>query len=122
MNVHTMIFYSGLESGANAISGTALSFPNSEFPMITVPAFEIFGRSVRKQTGAELLIYAPKVEEEEVSAFNLQTAAYGGWYEESKALILASGEGTYASSDYAPGTILPFIHDASLDENRNVAL
>jgi len=89
--------------------------------MITVPAFEILGGSVRKQTGAELLVYAPKVEEEEVAAFNLHTAAYGGWYEESKALILASGEGTYATSDYAPGIILPFIYDAEFDEDGDLA-
>jgi hypothetical protein len=58
------------------------------------------------------------VEEAELDAFNEYAIANEGWYEDSKRLVLASGEGTLVSSDYTEGgRIASFVYEMGLDEN-----
>jgi hypothetical protein len=116
--VHTHNLFSTMRSCSNSISGAAIA-ANSTFPFVTVPTFEILGESVRQQAGAEALIFTPIVGVSELTQWQEYATANEGWYEESKQLVVASGEGTLVQSDYAPGRPLPIIFEAVLDENGN---
>jgi hypothetical protein len=116
--VHTHNLFSTMRSCSNSISGAAIA-GNSTFPFVTVPTFEILGESVRQQSGAEALIFTPKVHVDEVTRWQEYATANEGWYEESKQLAVSSSESTLVLSDFAPGSLLPFIFEATLDENGN---
>jgi hypothetical protein len=113
--------FSTMRSCSNSISGAALG-ANTTFPFVTVPVFEILGESVRQQSGAEAVIFTPKVELGEVTQWEEYAIANAGWYEESKKLAIASSEGTQVASDFAPGGQSPFIYDASVDEDGNASI
>jgi hypothetical protein len=110
--------FSTMRSCSNSISGAAIA-ANTTFPFVTVPTFEILGESVRQQSGAEAVVFTPKVELDEVTQWQEYAIANEGWYEESKKLAISSSEGTQTPSDFAPGTQLPFIYEIILDENGN---
>jgi hypothetical protein len=116
--VHTHNLFSAMRSFSNTISAAAIT-RNSEFPFVTVPAFEVLAESVRQQSGSELLILTPKVEGGEVTLWEEYATANEGWYEESKKLAVSSGGGTSVQSDFAPGSPWPFIYDTIVDENGN---
>ena len=116
--VHKRNLFSTMRSCSNSIS-VAATTTNSEFPFVTVPGFEVLGESVRQQSGAELLIFTPKVEIDEVARWNQYATANEGWYEQSKQLAISSSGGGLVQSDFAPGSPLPFIFDATVDENGN---
>jgi hypothetical protein len=119
--VHRDNLFSTVRSFSNTINAAAIA-TNSEFPFVTVPAFEVSAAAARQQSGLELLILVPKVEVSEVTRWNEHANANGGWYEESKQLAVASGESTDVLSDFAPGGLLPFIYDTAFDENGAVSL
>jgi class 3 adenylate cyclase len=118
VEVHTQNLFGTMRTASNSITGASVT-TNRAFPYVTVPAFEILGEGVRRQSGAEWLIYAPKVEESQVERWNLHATANQGWYDESKTLAVALSEGSLTSSDYAPGGLMPFIYDLTIDENGN---
>jgi hypothetical protein len=117
--VHTHNLFSTMRSCSNSISGAAIA-ANSTFPFVTVPTFEILGELVRQQAGAEAIIFTPIVGVSELTQWQEYATANEGWYEESKRLVVASGEGTIVQSDFAPGSPLPIIYEAVRDENGNV--
>jgi hypothetical protein len=110
--------FSAMRGCSNSISAAAIT-TNSTFPFVTVPAFEVLAESVRKQSESEFLLFTPKVEVGEVTRWNRYATANEGWYEESKQLAVSSSEGRLVQSDFAPGSPLPFIYEATLDENGN---
>jgi hypothetical protein len=114
--VHAHNLFSTMRSCSNSIS-VAATTTNSEFPFVTVPAFEVLGESVRQQSGSELLIFTPKVEVGEVTHWQEYATANEGWYEESKQLHVSSGEGNLVQSDFAPGSPFPFIYNTIVDES-----
>jgi hypothetical protein len=114
--VHEHNLFKAMRSCSNSMS-VAASTTNSTFPFVTVPAFEVLAESVRQQSGSELLLFTPKVEVGEVTRWNEYATANEGWYEESKQLAVASSEGSLVQSDFAPGSPLPFIFEATFDEN-----
>jgi hypothetical protein len=116
--VHSRNLFSTMRSLSSTISSAATT-TNSEFPFVTVPAFEVLAGAARQQSGAELLIFTPKVEVNEVPPWNEYAIANQGWYEESKQLAVSSGENTSVLSDFAPGGPIPFLYDAVVDENGN---
>jgi hypothetical protein len=114
--VYTYNLFSTMQSCSNSISAAAIT-TNSDFPFVTVPAFEVLAESVRQQSQSEYLILTPKVEVGEVTRWNEYASANEGWYEESKQLAVSSSGGTSALSDFAPGSPLPFIYNTIVDEN-----
>jgi hypothetical protein len=114
VRVHKRDLYSTMRSCSDSITGAAIA-TNAEFPFVTVPTFEIFGRSVRQQSGAELIVFTPKVEADELTRWEEYAIAKEGWYEDSKELAAASTESTSVLSDYVAGNISAFIYDASVD-------
>jgi hypothetical protein len=116
--VHKHNLFSSMRSCSNSISIAART-TNSSFPFVTVPAFEVLAGSVRQQSESELLLFTPKIEIEQVTRWQEYTAANEGWYEESKELAVAASEGSLVKSDFAPGGLLPFIFEATFDENGN---
>jgi hypothetical protein len=119
--VHTHNMFSTMRSFSNSVSAAAIA-TNSEFPFVTVPTFEVLAGAARQQSGAELLIFIPKVEVGEVTRWNEYATANEGWYEESKQLAVSSGESTSVLSDFAPGGLLPFIYNTIVDENGNPSI
>jgi hypothetical protein len=116
--VHTHNLFSIMRGFSSTISAAAIA-TNSEFPFVTVPTFEILAGVARQQSGAEVIMFTPKVEVDEVTRWQEYATANEGWYEESKQLALSSGEGTSVLSDYAPGRLIPFIFNTIADENGN---
>jgi hypothetical protein len=116
--VHAHNLFSTMRSCSNSIS-VAATTTNSEFPFVTVPGFEVLGESVRQQSGAELLIFTPKVEVGEVTRWQEYATANEGWYEESKQLAVSSSDGNFIRSDFAPDSPIPFIYNTIVDENGN---
>jgi hypothetical protein len=110
VQVHKRDLFLTMRSCSESISGAAIA-TNSEFPFVTVPTFEIFGHSVRQKSGAEVLMFTPKVEADEVTLWEEYASANEGWYEESKQLAVSSGESTSVLSDYVPGNISAVIFD-----------
>jgi hypothetical protein len=110
--------FSTMRSCSSSISGVALA-ENSTFPFVTVPTFEILGESVRQQSGAEVVVFTPKVELGEVTQWQEYAIANEGWYEESKKLAISFSEGSLVQSDFASGSMLPFIYNTIVDENGN---
>jgi hypothetical protein len=119
--VHKHNLFSAMQSCSNSISATAIA-TNSEFPFVTVPTFEVLAESARQQSGAELLIFTPKVQVDEVTRWNEYATYNEGWYEESKQMAVSSSKGTLVQSDFAPGSPLPFIFEVTLDENGNPSI
>jgi hypothetical protein len=117
---HTDNLFSTMQSCSNSISAAAIT-TNSDFPFVTVPAFEVLAESARQQSRSELLILTPKVEVGEVTRWQEYATANEGWYEDSKQLAASSSGGTSALSDFAPGSPLPFIYNTIVDENGNSA-
>jgi hypothetical protein len=116
VQVHTHNLFSTMRHCSNSISGAAIA-TNSEFPFVTVPTFEILGESVRQQSGAEALIFNPKVEASDLARWQEYATANQGWYEESKRLDVSSGDGSLVASDYGPARFVPFVYDRTLDED-----
>jgi class 3 adenylate cyclase len=116
--VHAHNLFSTMRSCSNSISFAAAT-GNSEFPFVTVPGFEVLGESARQQSGAELLIFTPKVGVDEVTRWEEYATANDGWYEESKQLEVSSSKGSVVQSDFAPGSPLPFIYNTVVDEDGN---
>jgi hypothetical protein len=116
--IDTHNLFSTMRSCSSSISGVALA-ENSTFPFVTVPTFEILGESVRQQSGAEAVVFTPKVELGEVTQWQEYAIANEGWYEESKKLAISYGEGSLVQSNFAPGNQLPFIYESVVDENGN---
>jgi hypothetical protein len=77
IDMHNM--FSTMRSCSNSISGAAIA-ANSEFPFVKVPSFEILGESVRQQSGAEALIFTPKVGVSELTQWQEYATANEGWY------------------------------------------
>jgi hypothetical protein len=117
VDVHCIDLFLTMRSCSNSISGAAEITTNSEFPFVTVPAFEILGAAARQKSGAETVSFTPKVEVSEVTRWQEYAIANEGWYEESKQLSVSSSGGTAALSDFAPGSPLPFIYNTVVDEN-----
>jgi hypothetical protein len=114
VRVHKRDLYSTMRSCSDSITGAAIA-TNTEFPFVTVPTFEIFGRPVRQQSGAELIVFTPKVEADELIRWEEYAITKEGWYEDSKQLAAASTESTSVLSDYVAGNISDFVYDASVD-------
>ena len=119
VRIHNRDLYSTMRSCSDSITGSAIA-TNSEFPFVTVPTFEILGHSVRQQSGAELIVFAPKVKTDELTRWEEYAIANEGWYEDSKQLAVASTESTSVLADYAPGNITTFVYDASVEANGNL--
>jgi hypothetical protein len=115
VRVHKRDLFLTMRSCSDSISGAAIA-TNSEFPFVTVPTFEILGRSVRQQSGAEVLVFTPKVEADELTRWEEYATANEGWYEESKQLAVSSSESSSVLSDFEPGNISSIIYDPSSDE------
>jgi hypothetical protein len=116
VNTHTL--FSAMRDFSNTISAAAIA-TNSEFPFVTVPTFEVLAGAARRQAGAALISFNPKVELDEVTLWNEYAIANEAWYEESKQLAVSSGESNSVLSDFAPGGPLPFIYTTVIDENGN---
>jgi hypothetical protein len=117
VQVHTHNLFSTMRHCSNSISSTAIA-TNSRFPFVTVPTFEILGESVRQLSGAEALIFNPKVEASELAAWEEYATANQGWYEESKRLESKRlDEGSLVASDYGPASFVPFVYDRTFDED-----
>jgi hypothetical protein len=110
VRVHKRDLFLTMRSYSESISGAAIA-TNSEFPFVTVPTFEISGHSVRQQSGAEFLIFTPKVEADELTRWQEYAIANEGWYEESKQLAVSSSETSSILSDFVPGNISAFIYN-----------
>jgi hypothetical protein len=116
--VHKINLFTTMRSFSNTVSASAIA-TNSVFPYVTVPTFEVLAAAARQQSGAELIIFSPKVQVDEVTRWNAHATANEGWYQESKELAVASGESASVLADFAPGGILPFIYEPIFDENGN---
>jgi hypothetical protein len=121
VEVHKINLFTTMRSFSNTVSASAIA-TNSEFPFVTVPTFEVLAGAARQQSGAELIIFTPKVQVDEVTRWNAHATANEGWYEESKELAVASGESASVLADFAPGLILPFLYEPSVDENGNPSI
>jgi hypothetical protein len=115
VRVHKRDLFLTMRGCSDSISGVAIA-SNSQFPFVTVPTFEILGHSVRQQSGAEVLIFTPKVEADELASWQEYATANEEWYEESKQLAVSSSESSSVVSDFVPGNISAFIYDPSEDE------
>jgi hypothetical protein len=115
VRVHKRDLFMTMRGCSDSISGAAIA-TNSEFPFVTVPTFEIFGHSVRQQSGAEVLVFTPKVEADELTRWQEYATANEGWYEESKQLAVSSSGSSLVVSDFEPGNISSIIYDPSADE------
>jgi hypothetical protein len=120
VRVHKRDLFSTMRSCSDSITGAAIA-TNSEFPFVTVPTFEIFGHSVRQQSGAEVIVFTPKVDADELTRWEEYAIANEGWYEDSKQLAVASTESTSVLADYVPGNISTFVYDASAEATRNLS-
>jgi hypothetical protein len=86
---------------------------NSTWPMVTIPAFEIIGESVRTQTGLEIIAFCPIVTVDDVEAWESYSVSHAQeWLEESRQASLSAtaklqGSGQRTSSlvatDYEEG-------------------
>jgi hypothetical protein len=119
--MHKIDLFSTMRSFSNTVSASAIA-TNSEFPFVTVPTFEVLAAAARQQSKAELIIFSPKVQVDEVTRWNAHATANEGWYEESKQLAVASGESASVLADFAPGRILPFLFEPTQDENGNPSI
>jgi hypothetical protein len=119
--VHKHNLFSTMRGASNSISAAAI-VANSEFPFVTVPAFEVLAEMIREQSGSELLIFTPKVEINKVKRWQVYATANEGWYEESKQVAVSSSDGSLVQSDYAPGSPIPFIFNTIIDEDGNPAV
>jgi hypothetical protein len=119
VQIHKRDLFLTIRGCSDSISGAAIA-TNSEFPFVTVPTFEIFGHSVRQQSGAEAIVYTPKVEVDELTRWQEYATVNEGWYEESKMLALSSGDNTLVQSDYVLGNISAVIYDPSQDQSGNL--
>jgi hypothetical protein len=115
---HEHNLFSAMHSFSNTISAAAIA-TNSELPFVTVPTFEVLAAAARQQSGAELIIFSPKVQVDEVIRWNEYATANEWWYEESQKLAISSSEGSLVQSDFAPGSPLPFLYETFQDENGN---
>jgi hypothetical protein len=118
VEVHKINLFTTMRSFSNIVSASAIA-TNSEFPFVTVPTFEVLAAAARQQSGAELIIFTPKVQVDEVSRWQEYATTNEGWYEESKQLAISSSAGSVVQSDFAPGSPLPFIYESFQDENGN---
>lgn len=119
VRVHKRDLFMTMRSCSDSITGAAIA-TNSEFPYVTVPTFEIFGHSVRQQSGAEAIIFTPKVEADELTRWQNYAIANEGWYETSKQMAVASTESSSVLADYVPGNISTFIYDAFVEESSGI--
>jgi hypothetical protein len=118
--VHKHNLFSTIRSFSNTISAAAIE-TNSTFPFVTVPMFEVLAESALLQSESELLIFTPKVEVGEVTRWQEYATANERWYEESKHMHVSSSKGSLVQSDFASGSLLPFIYNTIVDENGNSA-
>jgi hypothetical protein len=108
VRAHKRDLFLTMRTCSDSITGAAIA-TNSTFPFVTVPTFEIFGHSVRQQSGAELIIVTPKVQFDELTRWEEFAIANEGWYEESKKLSILSDR------EYVSGDIPTFVYDASVE-------
>jgi hypothetical protein len=112
--VHKRDLFSTMRSCSDSITGAAIA-TNSTFPFVTVPTFEILGHSVRQQSGAEMIIFTPKIQADELTSWEEYAIANEGWYEDSKKLAISSTERTSVLTDYMSGSIPTFVYDTSVE-------
>jgi hypothetical protein len=120
VQVHKRDLFLTMRSCSNSISGAAIA-TNSEFPFVTVPTFEIFGHSVRQQSGAEVIIFTPKVEADDLTRWEEYATANEGWYEQSKQLAVYSSESSAVLSDFETGNISAVIYDPPDSDNEDIS-
>jgi hypothetical protein len=108
---HVQNILVALKGMSNAITGEQNRGISKAFPFVTVPKFEILGESTRRQSGMEIVAFTPIVTEENVPAWLNYSSANQGWMDESRKVVISSGEGSLQVSDYLPGGIMPFIFE-----------
>jgi hypothetical protein len=105
-----------LEGGMTRFSSIASAEArrqNSTWPMVTIPAFEVIGESVRTQTGLEIIAFCPIVTVDDVEVWEAYSISHAQeWLEESRQASLSAaaklqGSGQRTSSlvatDYEEG-------------------
>jgi hypothetical protein len=108
---HVQNILVALKGMSNSITGEQNRGSSKAFPFVTVPKFEILGESTRRQSGMEIVAFTPIVTEENVPAWLNYSISNQGWMDESRKVVVSSGEGSFQVSDYLPGGIMPFIFD-----------
>jgi hypothetical protein len=115
---HVQNILVALKGMSNSITGEENRGSSKAFPFVTVPKFEILGESTRKQSGMEIVAFTPMVTEENVPAWLKYSIDNQGWMDDSREVVVSSGEGSLHVSDYLPGGIMPFIFD--FDETSQI--
>jgi hypothetical protein len=108
---HVQNILVALKGMSNSITGEQNRGSSKVFPFVTVPKFEILGESTRRQSGMEMVAFSPIVSEDNVPVWLNYSIANQGWMDESREVVVSSGEGSLQVSDYLPGGIMPFIFE-----------
>lgn len=74
--VHYQALWESVQSLSASVTTTALSH-NQSWPLVTIPAYEVFGRNARLASAAEIMAFSVRVEPNEIAAFNAYAATQG---------------------------------------------
>ena len=106
---------------SEAVTSAAV-FTNSTFPFVTVPNFEVVGAATRTQSGIELLLWLPIVEDNELEEWLKYSADNQGWIGESQTLAKLSKVGlSPANCVYTDIPDIVWDHDENLTVRATVA-
>jgi hypothetical protein len=90
MHLHLQNLEGGMERLAS-FARAEVTTKTSSWPMVTIPAFEVIGESVRTQTGLEIIAFCPVVTVDEVDTWQEYSKAHArGWLEESRQTSLSA--------------------------------
>jgi hypothetical protein len=88
---------------------------NQTWPFVTISTFEALGQGVRTQAGVESIIFAPLVNANEYDRWGTYSSQhFHEWFQESRDIMITTGNSTLVSTDYLSSPTLPYIFDYSL--------
>lgn len=114
--IHYKTLFESTDGLSAMITAEASSF-NMNFPNVTIPNFEVYGRDARLASKVELFSFSVQVSAEEVPQFNAYAASGKAqeWIAASQSTTNQM-DGT-PDREYDPIHTLPFIYDTTYDIN-----
>lgn len=104
--------FRGLSSSITAAS----DITNSEFPFVTVPAFEVYGGQARLKSGIEAFSYNPLLWSSDQIAPWLNYSLNNQWWIEESRNYLSGSDGLVVS-DYSDTPINPIMWEVDLSSD-----
>jgi hypothetical protein len=120
VKLHLRSIEEGMERFAVSIAAETHGQHNRSWPFVTVPAFEALGDSVRAQTGMEIILLCPLVQEAQVQTWQEYSVEMAPtWLAESRAISLSASaraassgrQSTLVATDYIKGGATPKLLD-----------